>query len=297
MSSSLILSNPPSKATSIRATRPSRPTAMTPAFSRSAQRSPSARFRRRANCCEMGRREHRADDPTLSITARSAGTDIARGAIGASIIPNHPLYEQDHRRSERSAPSSPAVTIAILKRETMKDQATSSRPTPHRVRSACHRRHGYEQRRRRKEHQRRPRAKPADHLASSLKVVFTDGKEYGFKPLSADEIAKKITLNNFEGGLPLYKKIWDLIQANYDAYSWRQSPIVSKNSAGYYLWNVYDNKAAGYLRPLPPHRRIARNIGHHHRDHLQTPPVAGSHAFRTSSTVFLPDLSAYQPTS
>jgi FAD/FMN-containing dehydrogenase len=80
--------------------------------------------------------------------------------------------------------------------------------------------------------------KTANHVAQ-LRVVFTDGNEYVVKPLSASEIAAKISGNSFEA--ELYKKLWDLIEKNYDTIK-AAKPDVSKNSAGYYLWNVYDKK-------------------------------------------------------
>ena len=45
--------------------------------------------------------------------------------------------------------------------------------------------------------------------------------------------------DDFEG--EIYKKIYKLINDNYDGIM-RAKPNVSKNSAGYFLWNVYDKE-------------------------------------------------------
>lgn len=70
------------------------------------------------------------------------------------------------------------------------------------------------------------------------KVIFTDGNEYTIKPLNKLELDQKISQGDFEGDI--YKQVWNLIQKNSDIIS-AEKPIVSKNSAGYYLWNVWNS--------------------------------------------------------
>jgi FAD/FMN-containing dehydrogenase len=72
-----------------------------------------------------------------------------------------------------------------------------------------------------------------------LKMVCADGNEYEFKPLTMDELHKKMAQTDFEGDL--YKKMYELISSNYDLLQ-SAKPIVSKNSCGYYLWNVWDKE-------------------------------------------------------
>lgn len=71
------------------------------------------------------------------------------------------------------------------------------------------------------------------------KVVFSDGNEYLVRPLNEEELMRKIAQNDFEGGV--YQKVWNLIQENQSIIE-KARPNVSKNSAGYYLWNVWDGK-------------------------------------------------------
>lgn len=72
-----------------------------------------------------------------------------------------------------------------------------------------------------------------------LKVVLADGNEYTFKPLTKKELYKKLQQKDFEGAL--YKKLHNLIVKNQDKIK-AAKPRVSKNSMGYYLWDVmHDN--------------------------------------------------------
>ncbi|MDE2188478.1 MAG: FAD-binding oxidoreductase [Patescibacteria group bacterium] len=172
-----------------------------------------------------------------SITARSAGTDMSGGAVGASIILDFTRYMNkiiEVKGAEGTV--QPGCYYRDFERETMKTGYII--PTYPASREICAvggmvaNNGGGEK--------SIKYGKTGDHLAS-LRVVFTDGNEYLVKPLSQSELEKKIAStgsnNTFESSL--YKKIWNLIQANYDAIM-AAKPDVSKNSAGYYLWNVYD---------------------------------------------------------
>lgn len=70
-----------------------------------------------------------------------------------------------------------------------------------------------------------------------LQVVLSDGNEYVIKPLEKAELEAKVKLPTFEGRL--YKQLYELLATN-DAAIKAAKPQVSKNSAGYYLWNVWD---------------------------------------------------------
>ncbi|PIT93272.1 MAG: FAD-binding oxidoreductase [Candidatus Harrisonbacteria bacterium CG10_big_fil_rev_8_21_14_0_10_38_8] len=80
--------------------------------------------------------------------------------------------------------------------------------------------------------------KTEDYI-KALKVVLSDGNEYIFKALEKEELEAKMKLVNFEG--EVYKKMYELLQESKDLIA-SAKPKVSKNSAGYYLWNVWDGK-------------------------------------------------------
>lgn len=76
-----------------------------------------------------------------------------------------------------------------------------------------------------------------------LKVVLQDGNECVFKSLSLEELAGKKGQNDFEG--EIYRKTSELIENNYDLLQ-SAKPDVSKNSSGYFLWNVWDKKSGRF---------------------------------------------------
>jgi len=76
-----------------------------------------------------------------------------------------------------------------------------------------------------------------ENYVAEAKVVFSDGNLYTVKPLSKKELEEKIKQNDFEGNL--YKNIYNLILENKEEIILAK-PNVSKNSAGYTLWNVVD---------------------------------------------------------
>ncbi len=78
-----------------------------------------------------------------------------------------------------------------------------------------------------------------------LKMVLADGNEYTFAPISRKDLEIKMKLQNFEG--QLYKKIYDLFIKNQTLLA-SAKPNVSKNSAGYFLWNVFDGETFDMTR-------------------------------------------------
>lgn len=78
-----------------------------------------------------------------------------------------------------------------------------------------------------------------ENYVRELTVVMSDGDKHVIKPLNASELQAKLKEKSFEG--EIYRKLSKLIDSNYDLIS-KSKPDVSKNSAGYYLWNVWDKK-------------------------------------------------------
>ncbi len=82
-----------------------------------------------------------------------------------------------------------------------------------------------------------------ERYVREMKMVLSDGNEYTFKPLTMAELEAKKTQQDFEG--QVYRDMHALIESNYDAIM-AAKPDVSKNSAGYYLWNVLDKEAGTF---------------------------------------------------
>jgi hypothetical protein len=72
-----------------------------------------------------------------------------------------------------------------------------------------------------------------------IKDVFNDGNVYTVKPLNEEELKQKISQGDYEGNI--YKSIFELIQTNKEEIQ-KAKPNVHKNSAGYSIWNVWDEE-------------------------------------------------------
>ena len=71
----------------------------------------------------------------------------------------------------------------------------------------------------------------------AVKIVMSDGEEHTLWPWSGEILEQKLKEESFEGEVA--RKLKALIEANWEAIQ-KAKPDVSKNSAGYYLWNVWN---------------------------------------------------------
>lgn len=72
-----------------------------------------------------------------------------------------------------------------------------------------------------------------------LKVVLSNAKERIVAPLSGGPLRAKLAEKSFEG--ELHRNLYDLIERKYDLIQ-KAKPHVSKNSAGYALWDVWNKR-------------------------------------------------------
>ncbi len=183
--------------------------------------------------------ENRVKDPTLSITARSAGTDMSGAAIGSSIILDFTKYmnkivevQPDH------AIVMPGCFYRDFDKETKKFGSYMPAFTASREINAVGGMVGNNS-----GGEKAIKYGKTENYINSLKIVLSDGNEYEVKSLDKVGLEEKIKQNDFEG--ELYKKIYNLINNNYEKIV-SAKPNVSKNSAGYYLWNVYDRESGKF---------------------------------------------------
>jgi FAD/FMN-containing dehydrogenase len=80
--------------------------------------------------------------------------------------------------------------------------------------------------------------KVADYVRA-LRVVMSDGKTHVIKPLTMQELHEKILQTDFEGSF--YREMYKLIKDNNSTIE-THKPKVTKNSAGYALWDVLDEE-------------------------------------------------------
>ncbi|HSX08262.1 MAG TPA: FAD-binding oxidoreductase [Candidatus Saccharimonadales bacterium] len=174
-------------------------------------------------------------DKTLSVTARSAGTDMAGGAVNESIIVDfNKHFTKVLSVTPTEAHTQPGVFYRDFEKETLKHNALM--PSYPASRDLCTvggmvaNNSGGEK--------SLEYGKTKDFV-NELKVVFSDGKEYTVKPLNKQQLVRKMSQQDFEGRL--YKRIFDLCEKHYDAIK-AAKPQVSKNSMGYTLWEVWDRE-------------------------------------------------------
>ncbi|MCA9332954.1 FAD-binding oxidoreductase [Candidatus Saccharibacteria bacterium] len=171
----------------------------------------------------------------LSITARSAGTDMTGGAINESIVMDMTKhFNQIFETNSYEAHAQPGVYYRDFEAETLKHG--SLMPSYPASRDLCTiggmvaNNSGGE---------KSLQYGKTERFVTSLKVIFADGNEYEVRPLNREELKKKMSKKDFEGRL--YKRVFELIDNNYDAIK-AAEPNVSKDSTGYHLWNVWDRE-------------------------------------------------------
>lgn len=178
--------------------------------------------------------ENKVNNPTLSITGRSAGTDMSGGPLNDSLIldftPHFKFesvdldnmtavvepgvfyrdFETISLPSHISLPVYPASKqLAALGGMVMNNAAGEKTLRYGQIRE----------------------------FVEEVSMVLSDGNEYTFGKLTRPELEVKLSKQDFEGDI--YRKVYKLIQENKDVIK-AATPTTSKNSAGYALWRVWD---------------------------------------------------------
>lgn len=178
---------------------------------------------------------HKAAYPALSITPRSAGTDMSGGAIGNSLLIDMTQhFNKIHEVTDQKLHVQPGVYMRdvdpLLKEKHAIIGSTPASRNICTVGGMVGNNSGGEQ---------SLRYGNVENAVRELKVVFADGKEYIVKPLNRRQLEQKMAKNTFEGRL--YKQVFELIEENYDLIR-NARPRVNKNSMGYNLWSVWDRE-------------------------------------------------------
>ncbi len=199
--------------------------------------------------------EKKVKNPDLSITARSAGTDMGGGAVNDSLIldftghfnkiikidpaPSRPVVIKEgdrvapaHIPTAGTAIVEPGVFYRDFEKATLEKglilpcyTASKSLNTVGGMaanNSAGEKTLSYGQ---------------TKDYVEELEVVLSDGSVCTFGQLDNHGLEQKLKLTTLEGNI--YRKIFALIKDNYELIQ-KSKPNTSKNSAGYLLWEVWD---------------------------------------------------------
>ncbi len=172
----------------------------------------------------------------LSLTARSAGTDMSGGPLTDSIVVDFARHFQSiYHVDSNHAVTQPGVYYRDFERETLKHNAMLPSYTASKElntvggmvanNSAGEKSLTYGK---------------TERYVRELKVILQDGIEYTFRKLNRAELEIKKAQEDYEG--EIYRRVEALIHAHYDAIM-AAKPQVTKNSAGYGIWNVWDKDA------------------------------------------------------
>lgn len=167
----------------------------------------------------------------LSLTARSGGTDMTGGALNDSIILDFSTnFNQVLEVGDSYAVTEPGVFYRDFEKETLrKGLILPSYPASREICAiggmVANNSGG----------EKSLRYGKTENYVEELSVVLSDGNEYVLKSLTTEELEQKKSQNDFEG--EIYRRTHELLESNSEVVQ-RARPNVSKNSAGYLLWNV-----------------------------------------------------------
>lgn len=180
--------------------------------------------------------EHKKADPALSITGRSAGTDMGGGPLNESIIldfTTHFKFEQVDLES-MTAIVEPGVLYRDFEVDTLpKHISLPVYPASKGLaalggmimnNAAGEKTLRYGQMR---------------EFVENVSMVLADGNEYTFGKLNKSELSEKLSQQDLEG--EIYRNMFDLVSIN-EVIIKNAKPKTSKNSAGYALWHIWDKE-------------------------------------------------------
>ncbi len=171
-------------------------------------------------------------DPSLSLTGRSAGTDMSGGAINDSIIVDFKNFNHISAVHGQSIVTEPGVYYRKFEKVTLRHGLLM--PSYPASRELCmmggivSNNAGGE---------KSLAYGKTENYVTKIGAVWADGQEHITEPLNVAELKHKMARKDFEG--QVYREMYQLLEKNYDAIK-HAKPRVSKNSTGYNLWDVWN---------------------------------------------------------
>lgn len=182
---------------------------------------------------------HKNQNPNLSITARSGGTDMTGGSINDSIILDFSKhFNQIGEIRQEGTSVEPGVFYRDFEKQTLSKNLLL--PSYTASKNICclggmvNNNSGGEK--------TLAHGKTIDYV-TKLNMVLADGEEYIFQKLSKSELNSKLHQLDFEG--EVYRRVYEIVKDNYDLIK-KAKPKVSKNSTGLNIWDVYDKDSGEF---------------------------------------------------
>ncbi len=172
---------------------------------------------------------------TLSLTARSAGTDMSGGPLSSSIVIDFLRYFNHVKHVDRRTGTvEPGVfyrdfDVATLRHGVILPSYTASRDLNTVGGMVANNSAG----------EKSLTYGKTERYVRSLKIVLQDGNEYEFRKLNRSELEAKKAQSDYEG--EIYRRVEQLITDHEEAIK-NAKPKVTKNSAGYGIWNVWNRE-------------------------------------------------------
>ncbi len=169
----------------------------------------------------------------VSLTARAAGTDMSGGPLTTSIVVdflryfNRVIEVKDQRGTVLPGTYYRDFEAATLRQGWILPSYTASRELNTVGGMVANNSAG----------EKSLTYGKTDRYVHSLKAVLCDGNEYTLRKLSRRELQEKQQLRTFEGAM--YRQLEKLITRHHPTIR-AERPRVSKNSAGYAIWDVWN---------------------------------------------------------
>ncbi len=177
---------------------------------------------------------NKAEQPELSLTPRAGGTDMTGGSINDSIIINLEHLNHITNLTSEAVETGPGVFFRDLEPKLLAKNVIMPAYPVSKAWCATGGMVGNNA-----GGEKTFKFGQIKNYVAGLDVVLADGNSYHVKPLSPAELEQKIAKGDFEG--QLYQQVYELIRQNYQKIQ-KAKPTTSKNSAGYFLWDVWDNQ-------------------------------------------------------
>jgi len=188
----------------------------------------------------VGRNKHKY--PELSLTARAAGTDMTGGPLSDSIVVGSTKYQKNFSLSGNILIVEPGAYYRDV--EPALDKEGLMFPSYPASKSLCawggivNNNSGGE---------KSLRYGKTARYVKEMSMILDDGREYTFGPLHKEALTKKLALKGREGDI--YRGVWKILQEHKTIIA-HARPHVTKNSAGYALWDVWDGETFDMTKVL-----------------------------------------------